>query len=120
MNGYSKKAIGDVLNNAVVMTQNPATSRKPLTEGRTRNLRDYTRALIQPALDQLEEGDITSEELVWVFSCAALWTHAYRIMKSDKLPMIPTTKGFFEKRFKEGELPPIEVKCPKCKNKFEA
>ena len=117
MNGFTKKAIGDILNNAVAYTQNPATLKKPLTEGRLRKLRDYTRALIQPALDHLEEGGLIAEELVYVFTCAALLFHAYRILKTDKLPMIPATKDFFDKRVKD-ELPDIEVKCPDCKKKF--
>lgn len=119
MNGYSKKDIGNTLNNAVLMSQNPSSSKKPMTDLRMINMRNYARALIQPALDHLEEGQITAEELVWVFSAAALWTHTFRILKTDKLPMIPSTKEFFEKRIKEAELPNIEVKCPKCKNKFE-
>lgn len=119
MNGYSKKVIGEVLNNAVVMSQNPSSAKKPMTEGRILNLRNYARALIQPAIDHIEEEQLTEEELVWIFCCCALWVQAFRILKTDKLPMIPSSKDFFDKRIKEGELPEIEVKCPKCKNKFE-
>ncbi len=118
MNGYSKRAIGEALNNLVVMTQNPATLTKPLTDGRIRNLRDYTRALIQPALDQVEDGDIKPEEVIFALSSAALWFHAFRIMKTDKLPMIPSTKDFFDKRVDDG-MPELEVKCPHCKKKFD-
>lgn len=117
-NGFTKKAIGDLLNNAVVMTQNPASAKRPLTEGSIRRLQAYTRALIQPALDQLEDGELTAEEMVYAFSCAALWFHAFRILKTDKLPMVPSTKDFFDKRVEDG-LPQMEVKCPKCKERFE-
>lgn len=117
MNGYTKKAIGDVLNNAVVMSQQPNYS-KPLTNNRIIHLRNYARSLIQPSLDHLEEELLTAEELVWVFSCAALWVHAYRILKTDKLPMVPSTKEFFDKRSKTG-LEGYSVKCPHCKEKFE-
>lgn len=119
MNGFSKKAIGEVLNNAVVFTQNPSTAKKQLTELRMINLRNYARALIQPAIEHLEEEQLTPEELTWVFSCAALWVHYFRILKTDKLPMICSTKDFFEKRIKENSLPEIQVKCPECKHKFE-
>jgi hypothetical protein len=117
MNGYNKRAIGEALNNVVVMTKNPASAKRPLTEGRLRNLVDYTRALIQPAIDHLESEDLCAEEIVYAFSCAALWFQAYRIMKTDKLPMIPATKAFFDKRV-EDNIPQLEVKCPNCKKKF--
>lgn len=118
MNGYTKRAIGEVLNNAVVMTQNPATAKKPLLKDRHNRLITYTRALIQPAIDQLEDEDFTPEELVYAFTVAALWIHTFRILKSDKLPMVPTTKEFFEKAVDSG-IAQMEVKCPNCKKKFE-
>lgn len=111
---YSKKVIADTLNNAVIMTGNPHSHNKPLNEENGRRLQAVTIDMLQPYMDYINEGIITPEEAVFALTAASLFVHMTKIMETDKLPIGVELKKFVNMQ-KKAKLPPMEIKCPHCK-----
>lgn len=80
---YSQRDIQAVLNNAVLRTTAP-TRTGPIKPERLRALRAYTEALLEPAFEHLDEGYMTAEELVHIFSVGALFTQMLKVMGTLK------------------------------------
>lgn len=111
---YSKKAIADALNNAVIMTGNPHSHNAPLTEENGRRLQAVTIDMLAPYMDYLGEGIVTPEEIVFALTAAALFVQMNKVLGDDKLPAGVEVKKFINLQ-KKAKIPPMETKCPNCK-----
>jgi hypothetical protein len=80
---FSQRDILAVLNNAVLRATSPSRTGTIKPE-RLRALRKYTEALIAPTFEHVEEEYMTPEELVLVFSSAALFTQMLKVMNTLK------------------------------------
>lgn len=115
--GFSKKVIGEQLNNLVVITRQPNSLKAEIQENRLKGLRNYMQAIVGPLVSHIEEGLIKPEEMVFILTSASLWFHLVHVLKTDKLPLGPSVKKMFETKINK-ELPEIDVKCPFCKKTF--
>ncbi len=114
---YSKKAIADVLNNAVIMSGNPHSHNDPLSEENGRRLQAVTIDMLSPYMDYLEEGIVTAEEIVFALTAGALFVQMSKVLGDDKLPAGVEVKKFINLQ-KKAKIPPMETKCPHCKEKI--
>jgi len=114
---YSKKAIAEALNNAVIMTGNPHSHNKPLSEENGRRLQAVTIDMLQPYMDYLEEGIVRAEEIVFALTAGALFVQMTKILEDDRLPVGVEVKKFVNLQ-KKAKLPPMETKCPHCKEQI--
>lgn len=85
---YSNKEIGVALNNALQAAFG-SVALKGLTEGRKRQLRSYTAAIVDGVLEHRKENLIGAEEIVVALTSAAMFTHVLLVAKGteNKLPM---------------------------------
>jgi hypothetical protein len=97
---FSQREIQAVLNNAVLRTMSP-TRIGPIPPERLRRLRAYTEALIEPTFEHVEEGYMTAEELVAIFTIAALFTQMLRVMGTMK--GAPAVNALFGEEEEEDE-----------------
>lgn len=111
---YSKKAIAECLNNAVIMAGNPHSHNNSLSEENGRRLQAVTIDMLQPYVDYMNEDIVTPEEVVFALTAAALFIHMTKICETEKLPVGVEVKKFINMQ-KKAKIPPMEIKCPNCK-----
>lgn len=93
---YSQREIGEILNNAIAAVSRPEESPE-LTDQRLRKLRAYAQAVIEAPLEHVDEGLLTHEELVFVLTVGALFTHLRHVQDMDKLPFAGAARELYKK-----------------------
>lgn len=116
--GFSRKQIGEAINNALVLCRTPTSYKGEIGEKRLVHLQNYMIELINPAFDHIDEGLLKPEELVFILTAGALFIQCSQINQDEKIPLGPEISRLFMKKLKKTSLPPIDVKCPECKARF--
>lgn len=112
---YSKKDIGDTLNNAVIKSGNPASYPKPLVALAARRLQTMSKDMMAPYVDFIDNGIIQPEEAVFALACAAFYIHVKYVLKGGKYPASSQAEQLLQG---SSELPPLILDCPHCKQEI--
>jgi len=81
-------ALALALNNVCVFARRPRTGE--IQERRLRGLKEYTKAVLEPLEEHVDENLLTVEELVFVLLAAALFVQSKKTQEA--LPMMETAR----------------------------
>lgn len=84
---YLQREVAEALNNAVLAAGH-TTALAKLDDGRRAKLGQYSLEIMNILYADVEAGDLTGEELVFVLGGAALLTQCLKVQHSIKLPAI--------------------------------
>jgi len=83
---FTKREIAEAINNAVILAKQ--YSDEGITDRRLARLKNYTAALFEPLLGEIDQGYLAAEEAVFICLAGGLFIQAGKVLGSDKLPAI--------------------------------